>query len=71
MPNDAVLADMAAACEEKFASLADQLGEDEAADVVFGALQSALGEIDSPPDRRSRLFESKLKTILQKGNRNA
>lgn len=71
MPGDAVLADMAAACEEKFASLTDQLGEDEAADVVFGALQAALGEIDRPPDGRSRLFESKLKTILQKGNRNA
>lgn len=71
MPSDAVLADMAAACEEKFASLTDQLGEDEAADVVFGALQAALGEVERPSDRRSRLFESKLKTILKKGNDNA
>lgn len=60
---------MASACEEKYASMTKEVGDDEAAGIVFDALQSALGEKAKPSDARAAAFTNKLRTIAAREER--
>ncbi len=59
-------------CEAQYDYLVNKLGcdEDVAADRTYDCLRAAVGEVEHCYDRRDRLFESTLRTTIER-NRNA
>lgn len=68
VPSTSTLNKMVGMCEGYFEKLIqDGCDKDVAVDRTYDALQAALGEVPQCYDRRDRLFESKLRTVAERG----